>query len=204
MYTLKLSGSYYGFDQWYSGCWCGFECSLGTRPRQSTLPWPWGTTGLGWNGSPNVQSPRLGEWRPRLFGRQRLLATLAGVKSLPNVKELTGGRSHVLVHGFQANFLLGKIPHGLVSSSTKKDTLTLFGLDSCCACSSCCGAGPPSLSLATLGERILTIFCVHPRRPMVLREGLPDFGLDNLLNGVGITVLGDSNWSRGLVLCVLC
>ena len=26
--------------------------------------------------------------------------------------------------------------------------------------------------------------CVHPRRPMVLLGGLPDFGLDNLLNGV--------------------
>ena len=33
-----------------------------------------------------------------------------GVRSLPNVKELTGGRSHALVHGFRANFLLGKSP----------------------------------------------------------------------------------------------
>jgi len=38
---------------------------------------------------------------------------------------------------------------------------------------------------------------------MVLRKALPDFGLDNLLNGGVITVLGDSNWSRGLVLRVL-
>jgi hypothetical protein len=68
----------------------------------------------------------------------------------------------VLVHGFRANFLSGKIPHGTVSSSTRRDTLTLFDSDSCCACSSCCRAGPPSLSfLATLGgvgEQIVTIF----------------------------------------------
>ena len=35
---------------------------------------------------------------------------------------------------------------------------------------------------------------------MVLRKALPDFGLDNLLNGGDIAVLGDSYWSRGLVL----
>jgi hypothetical protein len=29
----------------------------------------------------------------------------AGVKSLPNIKELTGGHTHTLVHGFRANFL---------------------------------------------------------------------------------------------------
>ena len=44
---------------------------------------------------------------------------------------------------------------------------------------------------------------VHPRRPVVLREALPDFGLDNLLNRGVIAVLGDSYWSRGLVLRVL-
>jgi hypothetical protein len=33
-----------------------------------------------------------------------------GGKSLPNFKELTGGRSHALVHGFRANFILGKSP----------------------------------------------------------------------------------------------
>ena len=26
--------------------------------------------------------------------------------------------------------------------------------------------------------------CVHPQRPMVLRDALPNFGLDNLLNRV--------------------
>jgi hypothetical protein len=62
-------------------------------------------TGLGRNGLPNVRLPRFWGRQPRLFGRQRLLATLAGVKSLPNVKELTGGRSHTLVHGFRVNFL---------------------------------------------------------------------------------------------------
>jgi hypothetical protein len=31
----------------------------------------------------------------------------AGGKSLLNVKELMGGRLHVLVHGFWANFLWG-------------------------------------------------------------------------------------------------
>ena len=44
---------------------------------------------------------------------------------------------------------------------------------------------------------------VHPRRPVVLREALPDFGLNNLLNRGDITVLTDSNWSRGLVLLVV-
>ncbi len=38
---------------------------------------------------------------------------------------------------------------------------------------------------------------------MVLRKALPDFGLDNLLNRGVIPVLGDSYWSRGLVLRVL-
>ena len=60
----------------------------------------------------------------------------------------------------RANFLLGKIPHGTVSLSTKRDTLTSFDSD-CCACGSCCRAGPRSLSRAALGgisERILTIF----------------------------------------------
>jgi hypothetical protein len=37
--------------------------------------------------------------------------------------------------------------------------------------------------------------CVHPRRPVVLRKALPDFGLDNLLSKGDITVLTDSNWS---------
>ncbi len=36
---------------------------------------------------------------------------------------------------------------------------------------------------------------------MVLSKALPDFGLDNLLNGGDIAVLGDSYWSRRLVLC---
>ena len=53
----------------------------------------------------NVRLPRFRRQRPRLFGRQLLLVTLAGVKSLPNVKELTGGRTHALMHGFRANFL---------------------------------------------------------------------------------------------------
>ena len=35
---------------------------------------------------------------------------------------------------------------------------------------------------------------------MVLSKALPDFGLYNLLNGGDIAVLGDSYWSRGLVL----
>ena len=38
---------------------------------------------------------------------------------------------------------------------------------------------------------------------MVLRKGLPDLGLDNLLNRGDITVLMVSYWSRGLVLLVL-
>ena len=67
----------------------------------------WATTGSGRNGSPNVRSPRFRRQRPRLFGQQLLLTTSAGVKSLPNVKELTGGRTHALMHGFRANFLLG-------------------------------------------------------------------------------------------------
>ena len=83
--------------------WVG--CSPGTRPRQSTLPWPWATTGSGQNGSPNVQSLRFRGQRPRLFGRRLLLATSAGVKSLPNVKELTW-RAHTRARAR----LLGKFP----------------------------------------------------------------------------------------------
>ncbi len=137
----------------------GFRCSHGTRPRQSTLPWPWATTGLGRNGSPNVQLPRFRGQRPRLFGRRLLLAMLAGVKSLPNVKELTGRRTHALVHGFRANFLRGNT-HGTRSSSTKRDIPTSFKPDSCC---SCCRVGCLTLSLAALdgvSKRILIIFFV--------------------------------------------
>jgi hypothetical protein len=51
-----------------------------------------------------------------------------------------------------------------VSSSTRRDTLTSFDLDSSCACSSCCRAGSPSLSSLTtlggIGEQIVTIFFV--------------------------------------------
>jgi hypothetical protein len=36
---------------------------------------------------------------------------------------------------------------------------------------------------------------VHPQRPMVLREALPDFGLDNFLNRGDITILIDSTES---------
>jgi hypothetical protein len=59
-----------------------------------------------------------------------------------------------------------------------------------------------SLSLAryTWRENFDSFLCVHLRRPVVLREVLPDFGLDNLLNRGDIAVLGDSYWSRGLVL----
>ncbi len=45
--------------------------------------------------------------------------------------------------------------------------------------------------------------CVHPQRPVVLREALPDFGLNNLVNRGDITFLTDSNWSGGLVLLVV-
>ena len=146
--------------------WCnGFECFLGNRPRPSALPWPWVMMGLGINGLPNVRLPWF--WgRLRLLDQWLLLTTLAAWKSLPSVKELTGGRSHALVHGFRANFLSGKIPQGTVSSSTRRDTLTLFDLD-CCACSSCCKAGPHLLLRATLGgvsKRILTIFFVSTHK----------------------------------------
>ena len=73
-----------------------------------------------------------------------------GGKSLPNVMELTGGHSHTLMHGFWANILWG-YACGIRSLSTRWDTLTSFNSDSCCACSSCCRAGPPALLLATLG-----------------------------------------------------
>ncbi len=144
------------------------------RPRLSTLPWPWETTGLGQNGLPNVRSPRFwGQW-PQLFGRRRLLATSAGLKSLPNVKELTGRCSHALVHSFRANFLQGNTL-GTRSLLTKKDTPTLIKPDSCC---SCCGAGPPSLSLVIFDKRIVTIFFVSTHKDQwILREVLPDFGL---------------------------
>ena len=137
----------------------GFECSPSTRLQQSSLPWPWVMTGSGQNGSPNVQSPRFRGGRLRLFGWRRLLATLTGGRSLPNIKELTGGRSNVLVYSFWVNIPWG-FAHGTRSLSTRRDTLTSFDSDSYCACScsSCCGASPPTLSLATLGEQIGTIF----------------------------------------------
>ena len=137
----------------------GFECSPGTQPQLSSLPWPWVTTGSGQNISPNVQSLRFRGGRLRLFGWRRLLATLAGGRSLPNVKELTGGCSNMLVYSVRVNILWG-FAHVTRSLSTRRDTLTSFDLDSYCACScsSCCGASPPTLSLATLGEQIGTIF----------------------------------------------
>jgi hypothetical protein len=94
------------------------ECSLGTRPQQSTLPWPWATTGSGRNGSRNLRLPQL--WgRPLLFGRRLLLATAAAGKSWPNVEDLAGGRSYALVCGFRANILSG-IARGASSLSTKE------------------------------------------------------------------------------------
>ena len=53
------------------------------------------TTGLGQIGLLNVQLSRFQGQRPRLFGQRRLLAMSAGGKSLPNVKELTGGRLQI-------------------------------------------------------------------------------------------------------------
>ncbi len=95
----------------------GFGCSPGTRPQQSTLPWPWAMTGSGRNGSPNVQSLRF--WgRPRLFGRRLLLAMAAAGKSLPNVKDLAGACSYARAHGFRA-YILSGIARGARSSSTK-------------------------------------------------------------------------------------
>ena len=46
-------------------------------------------------------------------------------------------------------------------------------------------------------------FQSHECRPLVLREALPDYGLNNLLNRGDIAVLWDSYWSWGLVLRVL-
>jgi hypothetical protein len=107
-----------------------------------------------------VWLPRFWGGQPRLFGWRHLLAMLTGVKALPNVKELMGGRAHALFHGFQANFLWENT-HGTRSSLTKRDTPTSFKLDSCC---SCCRSGCLTLSLAVLGgvsERILIIFFVY-------------------------------------------
>ncbi len=91
-----------------------------------------------------------------------LARNVGGRKNLAERQELTGGRSHALVHSFRANFLLGKKPHRTVSSSMRRDTLTSFDLD-CSACSSCCKAGPCLHLHATLGgvsKQILTIFFV--------------------------------------------
>ncbi len=124
----------------------------------------WATTVLGQNGLPNVRRPQF--WgQLQLLGQRLLLATSAVGKTLPNIKELTGGQLFTLLHaeyGFWANILSGKIPHGTVSLLTRRDNLTSFDLD-CCACSSCCKAGPCSLLRAALGgvsEQILTIFFV--------------------------------------------
>jgi len=83
------------------------ECSLGTRPRQSTLPGPWATTGSGRNGSRNLRLRRL--WgRPRLFGRRLcLLATAAAGRSWPTVKDLGGACTYAPPLDFRANILVG-------------------------------------------------------------------------------------------------
>ncbi len=161
-------------SSWHWGQSLGFGCTPGTRPRLATLPWPWATMGLGQNGLPNIWLPRFWGWRPQLFGQRHLLATSAGVKSLPNVKELTGGHSHALMHGFRANFLWGNTL-GTWSLLTKRDTPTSIKPDSCC---SCCGAGPPLLLLVILDEWIVTIFFVSTHEDQwILRKVLPDFGL---------------------------
>jgi len=161
-WVLRNNGQTRSRSRWPWGWHLGFECFLGMQPRQSTLPWPWATTSSGRNNLPNARSPQLGGWRPRLFDQRRLLVTSAGVKSLPNIKEWTGGRSHALRHGFRANFLRGNA-HGSRSFSTKRDIPSSFDSDSCC---SCCRAGPRSLSRAMLGgvsEQIVTIFFVSTR-----------------------------------------
>jgi len=88
-----------------------------------------------------------------------VLACDVGGSKIPAGRQGTSWRALARARArLLGKFPLRKIPHGLVSLSTKRDTLTSFDVDSCCACSSCCRAGPPSLSLATLGEQILTIF----------------------------------------------
>ncbi len=84
-------------------------------------------------------------------------------------------------------WLLGKYPLGICIRNPVfvdgRDTLNLFDLDTCCACSSCCRAGPPAL----ISEQILIYFLrVYPRKPVVLCVVLPDFGLDNLLNVIDL------------------
>jgi hypothetical protein len=96
-------------------------------------------------------------------------ALACNVGGRKNIAERQGTYWRVLPRAraqFWANFLLGKIPHGTVSLSMRRDILTLFDLD-CCACSSCCKAGPPSLLRATIGgvsKQILTIFFVSTRK----------------------------------------
>jgi hypothetical protein len=76
-------------------------------------------TGSGRNGSPNVRSPRFRRQRPRLFGRQLLLATAAAGKSLPNVEDLAGTCTYARAHDIRA-IILSRIARGARSSSTKE------------------------------------------------------------------------------------
>ena len=96
-------------------------------------------------------------------------ALACNVGGIKNLAECQGTYWRMLPRAparFPGEFLSGKIPHGTVSLLTRRDTLTLFDLD-CCACSSCCNAGPCLLLCVTLdgvSERILTIFFVFTHK----------------------------------------
>ena len=72
-------------------------------------------------------------------------------------------------------------------------------------CNGRCGHGAYCILLCVDNGTVIfqSLASELPRRPVVLREALTDFGLDNLLNRGVIAILGDNYWSRGLVLCVL-
>ena len=85
-------------------------------------------------------------------------------KACRTLKDLAGGRSYALAHGFRA-YILSGIARGASSSSTRRDTLT--SSDSIESNSCPCRAGPRSLSHAIGGvcERIVIIFLLPiPRK----------------------------------------
>ena len=110
-------------------------------------------------------------------------------------KELTCGRTHALVHGFLGEFPLRKYPRNPVLVDEEgyphfvRTRLLLFLLQSRLSHSLASSAWRHQR--ANLDNFLR--FQSHESRPLVLREALPDFGLDNLLNRGDIAVQRTAN-----------
>ena len=135
------------------------------------------------------------------------LACNVGGRKIPAKRQRTDRQALACAHAR----LPGKYPLGIRvgtrSLSTRRDTLTSFNSDSCCACSSCCRADLPAPLLPTLGsvsKQILINFFVSTHKDQwFCAKRYLILGSITSLNWGDITVLMVSYWSRGLVLLVL-